>query len=364
MLQFLADERVDVLDQTPSQLRLLVDAGLLDSPAPHPGTVLVGGEAIDPALWDRLAASSRRFFNLYGPTECTVDAVACRVQRRAQPVLGWPLANVQVHVLDAALEPVAIGAVGELVIGGAGVGDGYVGAPDADSARFRPDHLTGAPEARLYRTGDVVRRRADGALEYIGRADQQIKLRGHRIEPAEIEAAVRSHAAVREAVVVLGKMSGAPALVAYVVPASGQRPSPRALQDHAITRLPAYMVPAAFVLLEALPLTANGKLDRAALPAPSPADPLAGSSTPPADPVEIRLAQAFAEVLQVERVGLRDDFFMMGGNSLMLPRLAARIHALVQVKLPLRLLFRHSTVQALAAHIATLNAPAREVGAP
>jgi hypothetical protein len=159
---------------------------------------------------------------------------------------------------------------------------------------------------------------------------------------------------------VLGQVAGEPALVAYVV--ASDRPTPRALQDHVITRLPPYMVPTAFVVLDALPLTPNGKLDRAALPAPAPADQLGEAYTAPADPVEVRLAQVFAEVLQVERVGLRDDFFMMGGSSLLLPRLAARIHAALQVKLPLRLLFRHSTVQALAAHIASLPAPAAEGG--
>ena len=216
LLAFLREHRVDVLDCTPTQLRLLLDAGLAGPGAP--GRVLVGGEAIEPALWEALAADrERRYDNVYGPTECTVDATACRVAP-GPPSLGRPLANVRLYVLDERLRPVPEGAAGELFIGGAGLARGYARRPDLTAERFVPDSFSGAPGERLYRTGDRVRRRP-GGLEFLGRVDQQIKLRGYRIEPGEIEAVLREHPAVDAAVVEAREdLPGNRRLVAYVVP--------------------------------------------------------------------------------------------------------------------------------------------------
>ena len=217
LLAFLREREVDVLDCTPTQLRLLLDAGLAGPGAPR--RVLVGGEAIDPALWEALAADpERRFYNVYGPTECTVDTTACRIAPGA-PALGRPLANVRVYGLDARLRPVPEGASGELLIGGAGLARGYARRPDLTAERFVPDPFSGERGARLYRTGDRVRYLPGGILEFLGRVDQQIKLRGYRIEPGEIEAVLSEHPAVDAAVVVAREdQPGNRRLVAYVVP--------------------------------------------------------------------------------------------------------------------------------------------------
>ena len=218
LFDFFREHRIDLVDCTPSQLRLWLDA------APEergwPGCVLVGGEAIDAELWAKLAArSSTRFVNVYGPTECTVDATACVVRSGTAPMLGRPLGGVEVHVTDAQLRPVALGSTGELVIGGAGVAQGYYRHPELTAERFVPL----ADGRRVYRTGDQGRWRADGTLEFLGRADSQVKIRGHRVELGEIETAVRAHPRVARAVVLAPGQDGKERRVAaYVVPVTGR----------------------------------------------------------------------------------------------------------------------------------------------
>jgi len=343
---------VEVLDCTPAQLRHLLQDGLLDAAGPALTDLLVAGEAIDPALWRELAAlEGRRAWNLYGPTECTVDAALGRVAGE-RPVLGGPVANARLYVLGAAGEPVPAGVAGELYVGGAGVARGYAGRPGLTAGRFVPDPFAGTPGARLYRTGDRVRRTAAGALEYLGRTDFQVKVRGFRVEPGEVEAALETHPAVARAVVVARDDGGAGErrLVAYAVPrAEAGLPPASRLRAYLAERLPEYMVPAAVVALGALPLTANGKVDRRALPAP---DAAADDPAAPASPAAEIVAGIFAQVLGIDRAGAHDDFFALGGHSLLATRLASRVRDALGVELPLRALFEAPTPAGVAAWVA------------
>jgi amino acid adenylation domain-containing protein len=346
LVAWLADERVDVLDVTPSLLRLALAEELGRDGSPR--LVLVGGEAVDEELRERMSAVSTRFHNVYGPTECTVD-VTTREIGGAGPAadIGGPLPNVATYVLDPALQPVPIGIPGELYVGGAGLARGYLGRPGITAKRFVPDPFGGTPGARLYRTGDRVRWMADGTLEYLGRLDVQVKIRGFRIELGEIELRLAEHPEVREAVVVAREdQPGDRRLVAYVVGGvdTGE------LRAHLRRSLPEYMVPAAFVVLEALPLTPNGKLDRKALPAPE-YETDAERYVAPRAPVEEVLAGILAEVLRLERVGVEESFFELGGHSLMATRVVSRIRAVFGVELPLRALFEGPTVGEMAARV-------------
>ncbi|KAF9396662.1 hypothetical protein CPC16_010233, partial [Podila verticillata] len=267
LLQWLAATNVDVLDCTPLQLEMLLSAGLLKHPRAL--TLLVGGESIAASTWQGLAnAPHLTVYNVYGPTECTVDATLAELKpTQMLPTIGRPIANTRIYLLDAHGQPVPLGAVGELYIGGAGVARGYLNRPELTVARFVPDPFCDYADARMYKTGDLARYRPDGNLEYLGRNDHQIKLRGFRIEPGEIEARLVTHPAVREAVVLaLGEASDK-RLIAYVV-AEPDASLASTLRAHVAAGLPEYMVPAAFVQLDAWPLTPNGKLDRRALPAP------------------------------------------------------------------------------------------------
>ena len=344
--RLLRERPLDVLDCTPSHLATwLGQADVL------PAVALVGGEPLDAAAWTQVAAADWDAFNVYGPTECTVD-VTCAPIAGDRPSLGWPLAGRVVRVLDAALRPVPPGVVGELYVGGEGLARGYLGRPGLTAERFVPDPFAGTPGARLYRTGDLARMQPDGSLEFVGRADDQVKLRGHRIELGEIEAVLREHALVREAAVAVRKAGpGDQRLVAYTVGSA----EPAGLRAHLAARLPEPMVPAAFVALERLPLNAHGKLDRRALPAP---DPDRGSERPyraPESEQERLLAGIWAELLGLERIGADDDFFELGGHSLLATRVAARLRDSLGAEVPLRLLFEHSSLRGLAAAL-----PARE----
>jgi acyl carrier protein len=248
---------------------------------------------------------------------------------------------------------VPVGVAGELYIGGAGVVRGYLGRPELTAERFIADPFVDGHE-RLYRTGDVVRWRADGVIEFLGRADHQVKIRGHRIELGEIEAVMAAHPDVREVVVnPWQRGEGDAVLVAYVVPAAGRRPSEAALRAHAEARLPSVMVPSHVVLLTSLPLTPNGKVDRKALPAPSGAEPTQQrlEEERPATALEELVADAWRGVLGLERVRPRDNFFALGGNSLTTIQVATRIRESLGIELPLRVIFEAPTVAELAAHL-------------
>ena len=313
-------------------------------------TLMVAGEACHAsqvAAW----APGRRFFNAYGPTETTVWATvaACTADGR-RPAIGQAVPAMRTWVLDAALRPVPLGAPGELYLAGPALARGYLGAPDVTADRFIPDPFSREPGARLYRTGDRVRQRASGELEFLGRVDRQVKIRGHRIEPGELEAVLAAHPGVQEvAVVPREDTPGEPRLVAYVVARASQPLEPVELRAFAATRLPEALVPSTFVQLPALPLSPNGKVDRAALPAPAPA--ARSGADAPRTPVEEVLATLWAEVLGVPRVGRTDNFFELGGHSLLATRVMSRIAEAFGVELPLRKLFEAPTLEGQAALI-------------
>ncbi|WP_240359950.1 non-ribosomal peptide synthetase [Pyxidicoccus trucidator] len=356
MLRRIELDGLNVLDCSPAHLRLLVAEGLLQRAERTLRRVLVGGEAVDVATWTQLAHHPRiRFFNVYGPTECTVDATACALDTSPDaPVIGQPLPGVPVYVLDSSLQPVPAGIPGELFIGGFQVARGYLNRPELTAERFIPDAFSGLPGARLYRTGDQVRWRATGQLEYLHRIDHQVKVRGFRIEPGEVESALLQHSAVKEAVVVARQdVPGDTRLVAYAV-ARGARelaPDAGALRDFLRQRLPEHMVPSAFVLLEALPLTANGKVDRRALPAPSTLRGEDAVFIAPRTPVQQALAGIWERVLHVDRVGLGDNFFTLGGHSLLATQAISQIRGTFQLELSLRSLFEAPTLEELATRI-------------
>ncbi|MFI8966493.1 amino acid adenylation domain-containing protein [Streptomyces sp. NPDC053493] len=347
-----AREGVTALFLTTALFNLLAET----DPAAFAGLRLVaaGGEAAAPGLMGRVAAGApgTRVLHVYGPTETTTFAARHPVPAGAGgvPPVGRPLDGTRLYVLDASLALVPPGAVGELYVSGAGVARGYQGRPAATASRFVADPFDPAG-GRMYRTGDLVRWTADGDIEYVGRADGQIKLRGFRIEPAETENVLLGDPAVRDArVLVREDVPGDRRLVAYVVPTVGARPDEAALAQRVGRALPAYMVPSAFVVLDALPLNANGKVDRAALPAPR---VRVTDTRPPRTPHEELLAGLFADVLAVPEVGVDDNFFALGGHSLLAARLLARVRTATGAELGLRELFEHPTVATLAGVLAS-----------
>ncbi|MEV0536298.1 non-ribosomal peptide synthase/polyketide synthase [Kitasatospora sp. NPDC050463] len=347
-LEYAARAGLDTVGGTPSYLQVLVENGLLDHPSWRPSMVGLGGEAVPEQLWERLRAGGDVFsLNYYGPAECTVDSVVAPVEVSARPVIGRPLGGVRLHVLDAALQPVPAGVSGELYIAGTGLARGYLNRPGLTAGRFVADPF-GPAGSRMYRSGDLVRWGSDGNLEFLGRIDDQVKVRGYRIELGEIEAALAEHPQVaRAAVIVRQDRAGDPRLVAYPVPVTGAELRPEDLRAHLRERLPDFMVPTAFVSLDALPLNTSGKLDRRALPEPETS--VTGTGRAPHTPEEHVLAGLFAEVLGLSQVGVDDDFFDLGGHSLLATRLVARIRTTLDVELPLHTLFRDPTVAGLAA---------------
>lgn len=351
LLAYLRDHKLDAFDCTPSQLRLLVESGWADTHNCPPRILLVGGEALDKDLWHALAQhESSTSYNVYGPTECTVDATACSINKQSGgPAIGRPLANVQSYVLDNQLRPVPIGVTGELYIGGAGLARGYLRRPELTAEKFIPHPFSDQAGARLYRTGDLGRYLPDGNLEFLGRIDHQVKIRGSRIELGEIETALAAHPAVRTPVVMARESGpGDKRLVAYFV-RSGPVPSAHELHSFLHERLPEYMMPSAFVPLTALPVQPNGKIDRLALPAP---DQVLSSReadyVAPRSPTEELLASIWAKVLGVELVGIEDNFFELGGHSLLATQVISRIRHALQVEIPLRTIFETPTVGGLA----------------
>jgi acyl-coenzyme A synthetase/AMP-(fatty) acid ligase/acyl carrier protein len=289
---------------------------------------------------------------MYGPTETTVWSTLDRVRATdAAPTVGHPIANTQLYVLDARRQLLPRGAVGELYIGGDGVAAGYLNRPDLTAERFVPSPFV--PGALLYRTGDLARWRADGRLECLGRTDHQVKVRGHRIELGEIEAALAQHPAVRQAVVVAREDEDGAGrrLVAYTV---GDPVPDEELRRHVRGRLPEYMVPSYFVALAAFPTTPNGKIDRKALPAPAVAGSAARTAgAAPRTDAERRMAAIWAEVLGIDGVGVDDDFFALGGTSVLLVQARALIADELGVELPLEAFFGQPTIAALSDHLET-----------
>ena len=354
LLSYLQRRQIDVFDCTPSQLGLLISAGLLDSNI-SPQHVLVGGEPIDESTWQRLiTAKNIRFYNVYGPTECTVDATLCFLRAsEVKPVIGRPIANAQVYILNSQLQPVPIGVTGELHIGGAGLARGYLNRPDLTAEKFISNPFSDEPSAKIYKTGDLARYLPDGNIEFRGRIDNQVKIRGFRIELGEVEAVLGQHPAVREcAVVAREDDAGSQRLVAYVVLSQEHTIAVNDLSRFLKQKLPNYMVPSLFLLLEALPLTPNGKVDRKALTTVQGGTfGVAESFVAPRTPIEELLASIWAEVLGLEQVGIHDNFFEIGGHSLKATQVISRVRDVFSTELPIRCLFEFPIVADLSKQI-------------
>jgi len=345
LLDLLRASGATVMQATPVTWHMLIEAGW------HGGeglVVLCGGEALPDRLAAGLCERSDAVWNLYGPTETTVWSAARRVRPGERVAIGPPIANTGLYLLDARLRPVPLGIPGELWIGGDGLARGYRNRPDLTAERFLPDPFAERPGARLYRTGDLARFRADGAIEFLGRADHQVKVRGHRIELGEIEVALESHEAVERAVV-MAAPDGL-SLAAWVLPRGSA--SPAELRGYLQGRLPEYMIPSAFVALESFPLTPNGKIDRRALAANRPRPAAAPTErVAPRSPAEELLAGIWERVLGVEGIGAHDNFFALGGHSLLATQMISRVRDAFAAELPLRALFEAPTVAGLAARI-------------
>src|ERR1051326_3825530 len=363
LVRCIEQEEITVLQLVPSQLRMLLEEGL--ERCIELKRVYCGGEALEQelvtAFYRQLPGA--RLFNLYGPTEATIDATwaECRAEKQAEgaALIGQGIANTRLYVLNEDGQLAPVGVTGELYIGGAGLARGYLNRPELTAERFIPDRYGVEAGARVYRTGDLVRWSGDGALEFLGRNDGQVKIRGHRIELAEIEARLRQLESVKEAaVLVLELRTNQKQLVAYYTTRNGwtekkdQDPlSVEQLRTHMLEKLPEYMLPAAFVRLERMPLTPNGKLNRKALPSPEEDAYAFRRYEPPCGEMETAVAAIWAEALKLEHVGRYDNFFELGGHSLLAMQAMSRIRKTFAMELPLRVLFAAPTVEALAKQI-------------
>jgi amino acid adenylation domain-containing protein/non-ribosomal peptide synthase protein (TIGR01720 family) len=355
MVELVRRERITVLNQTPSAFRAFLAAEAATAPLDHLRLVIFGGEALDPrslAVWTARHGTARpALVNMYGITETTVHVTLRRLAdgdiAGGVSVIGAPLGDLSLHVLDPSLRPVPVGVAGELFVGGAGLARGYLDRPGLTAQRFLPDPWAAEPGARLYRTGDLARRLPGGDLAYLGRIDQQVKVRGFRIELAEIEAALERHPMVRAAAVTARRdLAGETRLAAYVV-ADGPPPDTGELRRFVGETLPDYMIPAAFVTLAALPLTRNGKLDRDALPEPETARRKTADTLAPRNDREAALAEEWSTVLGIEGIGVDDNYFSLGGDSIKAIQVVSRLLRR-GLKLKIRDLLRTPTIAALA----------------
>ncbi|HVU69571.1 MAG TPA: amino acid adenylation domain-containing protein, partial [Ktedonobacteraceae bacterium] len=365
---------VTVLELVPSLLRALLDLleqGQMALPT-ELRWLIATGEALPADLCQRWLALVPQIplLNAYGPTECSDEVTHLEITagelRGPVAPLGYPLPNTRLYVLDAAQQLVPVGVSGELWIGGVGVGRGYLNDPRRTAEAFRPDPF-GPPGQRLYRTGDLVRARPDGQMEFLGRIDQQIKLRGYRIELGEIEAALRKHPSVRDCVVILRNDGKSEArLLAYVVLDRQNLPKRGEVLDFLSEHLPEYMVPHTFIILDALPLNSRGKIDRKALLPPEESDFTLETLTyvAPRTPLEQTLAAIWAEVLEIGRVGVEDNFFEIGGHSLLIAQILGRVRDQYQLELPFRTIFTSPTIAALAGVIERVQKREAELRRP
>jgi amino acid adenylation domain-containing protein len=353
LTRLMQEEKASIVDIPPAMLELLPDGGF-----PDLRIQFIGCEAFSGDLATRWQAPGRRLINGYGPTEATVMMTLeeLRGTYDRMPPIGTPMPNHQAYVLDHRMLPKPVGAVGELYIGGTGLARGYFGRPDLTADRFVPNPF-GAPGSRLYRTGDLARYRPDGVLEFRGRADLQVKIRGHRVELEEIESALALHPDVMQAVAVLRESEDAKGVLrkridAYVLPQPGSALAGHELRDWAKERLPQYMVPSAVVLVSQFPVLASGKVDRSALAEPDVRVAGGTDYAPPRTEIEELLAgTVFAEILGVDRVGIHDGFFDLGGDSLQLAAAQAQIAELLDVDIPLRTLFEAQSIAELSAYL-------------
>ena len=367
---YLSTHPIDVLKIVPSHFKALLATSEGEAVWPR-ASLIFGGETLPWDLADQVRQQATcRVINHYGPTETTVGATTTAVTddpapRIARSVpIGRPIDNLETYILDERLEPVPVGVAGELYVGGLGVARGYWNQPDRTAERFVPNPHASQPGSRLYRTGDRTRRLPDGSIEFLGRVDHQVKLRGFRIELGEIESVLREHPAIQDAVVTVREESqGESSLAAYYV-ARGVEPDGRSIQDFLRSRVPDYMVPTAVIALPALPLSANGKVDRHALPEPERDGQGVRHYVAPATPTETILAGLWTDVLKREGIGVQDNFFDLGGHSLLATQVMSRLRTAFAVELPLRTLFEAPTIAQLALVVETARGSERGEQAP
>ena len=355
-LDLMARERVTHVDYVPTMLEVLLESEGLDQ-CDNLEIVTAAGEALTRELRDRFySQTNAKLYNLYGPTEASLAVTywVCEPDGKERVIpIGRPMSNARIYILDKHLEPVPIGVAGELHIGGKAPGRGYLKRPDLTADKFIPDAFSENGGERLYKTGDLARYRSDGAIEFLGRLDHQVKIRGMRMELGEVEAALCQHPGVREAVILPHEITpGNKTLVAYVVSKQEPLPTNDELRSYLRERLPEYMVPAAFVILSELPLLSNGKLNRRALPNPEqffsqPEE----AYVPPESNLEQTIAAVWQDVFKVERVSIHSNFFDLGGNSLLLARVHTKLRASLQRDIKIIDLFKHSTIHSLAKHL-------------
>jgi amino acid adenylation domain-containing protein len=353
LIETIKKQQVTVLQVVPSLLNMLIEDNAIEK-CKSLRRVFCGGEVLPVRLCERfLMISNADLINLYGPTESCIDATFRIVSGRQTHdtiSIGRPISNTQLYILDKHLQPVPIGVQGELCLSGNGLARGYLNNPELTAQKFIPNPFSEEPGAHLYKTGDLVRYLPDGNVEYSGRIDNQVKIRGFRIELGEIESVLAQHQSVREAVVVTREaMPGDRQLVAYVVPAEAASLSVSSLKDFLSHKLPSYMIPSFFVLLDALPLTPNGKIDRKALPAPDRTGLITKENfVSSGTPTEEIIAGIWAEVLGLNQVGIHDNFFELGGHSLLATQVVSRLRKVFEIEIPLRTLFESPTVEKLA----------------
>jgi amino acid adenylation domain-containing protein len=393
LLPAIEQQRVTIIETVPSLLRAMLDdtspspgdetgaaqgaeAMMADGTSVTPGNKLLAlrwmiptGEALSPDLCRRWLATYAHvpLMNAYGPTECSDDVshhpihhVTAAEEHNVS--IGRPIGNMRLYIVDQHLRALPVGVRGELCVGGVGVGRGYLREPARTAEVFVPDLFSEEGSSRLYRTGDLACWRADGTVQFLGRIDYQVKIRGYRIELGEIDAALEEHESVEEALVTVREDTpGNKRLVAYLVPALQTAPVISELRGYLKEKLPEYMVPSAFVILDEMPLTPNGKIDRRALPSPGTARPESERSfVAPRNPTEETLARILLQILNLQQVGVHDDFFELGGHSLLATQVISRLREAFHVELPLREIFEHPTIAELAQVISRLQTQQKE----
>ena len=342
-----AASEVTLINTVPSAMAELVR---LNGIPPSVRTINLAGEALSTSLVQQIyeTTSAKRVYDLYGPSEDTTYSTYALRTPHGPKTIGRPISNTRVYVLDGHMDPVPIGILGQLYIGGDGLARGYFNRPDLTAEKFIPDPFSGSPGARLYNTGDLARYLPDGNIEFIGRVDNQVKLRGFRIELGEIESVLVQHPEVQAAAAIVREDTpGAKRLVAYLVPEKAEAIPTKELRSYLGSKLPDYMVPSAFVTLAKLPLTPNGKVDRRALPTPDQRSNLEETFIAPSTPTEQAMAKIWANLLKLERVGIHDNFFELGGHSLLALRLISQINETFGKKLPLAAVFQAPTIEQL-----------------
>ncbi|MEH1848674.1 MAG: amino acid adenylation domain-containing protein [Nostoc sp.] len=360
----LCTEQVSVLNQTPSAFRQLIaaEASINTDREIALRLVIFGGEALEiqslKPYFERHGDQCPQLVNMYGITETTVHVTyhqltVADLEQKCGSLIGRPIADLQVYILDKNQQPVPVGIMGEMYVGGAGLARGYLNQPELTAQRFITDFLSTQPGRRLYKTGDMIRYLPNGSLEYLGRIDHQVKIRGFRIELGEIEAALAKHPAVREVVAIAWEDKlGEKSIIAYVVFSHTSAPSISELRTHVLELLPEYMIPSAFVVLDALPLTPNGKVDRRALPDPQGLRPeLTAAYEAPKSDIEQAIATVWQEVLHIEKVGVNDNFFDLGGNSLLIVQVNNKLRKLFNQDLSIVEIFQNPTISSLAGYL-------------